>query len=139
MFRFVFAYAGAAFGMLALDAIWLSSMAERLYRPQLGPLLADEFRAGPAIAFYALYLCGVVYFAAAPALEEDDWRKAALNGAMLGLVAYGTYDLTNQATLKLWPVLVTLIDLCWGALLTAVAATAGYLAARRRNNKRFTA
>ncbi|WP_424360741.1 DUF2177 family protein [Methylocystis parvus] len=133
MFRLISAYAGAALSMVALDAIWVSSMAERLYRPQLGPLLADEFRDGPAIAFYALYLFGVVYFAAAPALKDDDWRKAALNGAVLGLVAYGTYDLTNQATLKLWPVLVTLVDLCWGALLTAVAATAGYLAARRCN------
>lgn len=131
MSRFVAAYAGAAFGMLALDVIWLSLMAERLYRPQLGPLLAEDFRAGPAVAFYALYLFGVVYFAAVPALKQDDWRKAALNGAVLGLVAYGTYDLTNHATLKLWPVMVTLVDLCWGSFLTAVAATTGYLAAKR--------
>lgn len=133
MFRFLIAYAGAAFGMLVLDSIWLSTMAERFYRPQLGPLLADDFRVGPALAFYVLYLFGVVYFAAAPALREGDWRKAALNGALLGLIAYGTYDLTNQATLRHWPALVTMTDLAWGASLTAVSAIAGYALARRFN------
>ncbi|MDP3552919.1 DUF2177 family protein [Methylocystis sp.] len=131
MFRFIFAYAGAAFGMLALDVIWLTSMAESFYRPQLGVLLADDFRPAPAIAFYALYLFGVVYFACAPALQNGDWRKATLNGAVFGLVAYATYDLTNQATLNHWPVLVTIVDLCWGVFLTATAASAGYAAARR--------
>jgi uncharacterized membrane protein len=131
MLRFVLAYGGAAVGMLALDAIWLSTMAERLYRPQLGALLAEEFRAGPAVAFYAIYLFGVVYFSVAPALKIGGWRKAALNGALLGLVAYGTYDLTNQATLRNWPVLVTMLDLVWGAFLTAVSAASGYGVARR--------
>ena len=131
MMSFVLAYGGAAVGMLALDAIWLSTMAQRIYRPQLGALLAEEFRAGPALAFYALYLFGVVYFASAPALRNGGWRKAALNGALLGLVAYGTYDLTNQATLHHWPVLVTVVDLTWGAFLTAVSAASGYGVARR--------
>lgn len=134
MQRTILAYAGAALGMLTLDSVWLTLMADRLYRPQLGPLLADEFRAAPALAFYALYLFGVVHFAAAPALREESWRRAALNGALLGLVAYGTYDLTNQATLAHWPALVTIIDLCWGAFLTAVAATTSYFCV-----KRFTA
>lgn len=131
MLIFIIAYAGAAAGMLALDVIWLSTMAERFYRPQLGTLLADDFRAGPALAFYALYLFGVVWFAVAPALREGDWRKAALNGALFGLVAYGTYDLTNQATLRHWPALVTGVDLLWGAFLTGVAAATGYRAACR--------
>jgi uncharacterized membrane protein len=131
MVRLVWAYAGAAVMMLALDSIWLSTTAERLYRPQLGELLADEFRAGPAVAFYALYLFGVVYFAAAPALRDGGWRKAALNGALLGLVAYGTYDLTNQATLVRWPEMVTAIDLVWGAILTGMSALASYGVARR--------
>jgi uncharacterized membrane protein len=131
MAKLVFAFGGASIAMLALDAVWLSTMAERLYRPQLGALLAHEFRVGPAIAFYALYLFGIVYFAAAPALKEGGWSKAALNGALLGLVAYGTYDLTNQATLIHWPVMVTMLDLVWGALLTAVSAISSYAVARR--------
>jgi uncharacterized membrane protein len=114
---FLLAYGGAMVAMLALDAIWLSTMAERLYRPQLGDLLAKDFRAAPAVAFYLLYLFGIVYFAALPALREGGRRKALVNGALLGLVAYGTYDLTNQATLRHWPVLVTALDLIWGSFL----------------------
>ncbi|PPD44070.1 MAG: hypothetical protein CTY15_08405 [Methylocystis sp.] len=125
------AYAGATAAMLALDIIWLSTMAERLYRPQLGDLLADDFRPVPAVAFYLVYLSGVVYFAALPALGDGGWRKALLNGALLGLVCYGTYDLTNQATLRHWPALVTALDLMWGSFLTAVASASGYSAAKR--------
>ncbi len=126
MARFGLAYAGAAIAMLTLDVIWLSTAAPLLYRPQLGGLLADDFRAGPAAAFYMLYLFGVVYFAVAPALNAGGWRKAARNGALFGLVAYGTYDLTNQATLVHWPVMVTAIDLVWGSFLTGVSALAAY-------------
>lgn len=125
------AYASAAAAMLALDSIWLSTMASRLYRPELGDLLADEFRAEPALAFYALYIFGVTRFAALPALRGGGWRKALFDGALLGLVAYGTYDLTNQATLRHWPPVVTAFDLLWGAFLTGVSAVAGYLAANR--------
>lgn len=125
------ALAGATAAMLALDVIWLSTMAERLYRPHIGVLLADEFRAAPAVAFYCVYLFGVVRFAALPALRGGGWRRAMLDGALLGLVAYGTYDLTNQATMRVWPTLVTVADLMWGSFLTAMSAVAGYLAARR--------
>lgn len=131
MKKFALAYAGSAICMLALDIVWLSTMAERLYRPQLGALLADDFRPGPAMAFYALYIFGVVYFVVLRALNESDWTKAALDGAVLGLVAYGAYDLTNQATLRYWSILVTSLDLTWGAFLTAASAVAGYQAARR--------
>lgn len=131
MKKFALAYVGSAISMLALDIFWLSTMAERLYRPQLGELLADDFRLGPAMAFYALYLFGLVYFVVLRALNEGDWKKAALDGALLGLVAYGVYDLTNQATLRHWPVIVTSLDLVWGSILTAVSAVAGYQVARR--------
>lgn len=131
MAEFFLALGGAALAMLALDAIWLTTMARLLYQPQLGDLLANEFRTAPAVIFYALYLSGVVYFAAAPALRTRDWRQAALNGALLGLFGYGTYDLTNQATLRHWPWVITLVDLGWGMFLTAFSATAGYATARR--------
>lgn len=131
MKSFLIAYAGAAASMLALDAVWLSTMADRLYRPQLGDLLGDEFRAAPAVAFYVIYLFGVVRLVALPALRSGGWRKAVLDGAVLGLVAYGSYDLTNQATLRNWPLVVTVIDLIWGSFLTAFCALASHLAARR--------
>ncbi|MFY9628916.1 MAG: DUF2177 family protein [Methylocystis sp.] len=131
---FLTAYVGAMVAMIALDAVWLSTMEGRLYRPQLGHLLAERFSGGPAVAFYALYLFGVVYFATIPALKGGGWRKALFNGALLGLVAYGTYDLTNQATLHGWPMMVTTFDMIWGGFLTAVSAAAGFAAA-----KRFTA
>jgi uncharacterized membrane protein len=89
-----------------------------------------NLRVGSAVGFYILYLFGVVYFATMPALKDGGWRRALLSGALLGLVAYGTYDLTNQATLRHWPALVTL-DLLWGAILTAVSAVAGVFAAKR--------
>ena len=84
----------------------------------------------PAILFYLIYVCGIVKFAVFPALESHRWTTALVNGAILGLVAYGTYDLTNQATLKIWSPLVTIADLCWGTMLTASAAALAAVVAR---------
>lgn len=124
------AYFSAALCMLVLDAIWLTAAASRLYRPILGDiLLADGFRLAPAIAFYFIYLAGIVILAVMPALETERWTKAALLGLVLGLVAYSTYDLTNQATLRTWSTTITIIDMIWGSFLTMSAATAGYLGA----------
>jgi uncharacterized membrane protein len=120
----VIAYLATAVVFLSLDAIWLVTMAERLYRPALGHLMREQFAIGPALAFYAVYFTGVVAFAVTPALARGRWRVAFRLGALLGLVAYATYDLTNQATLKDWPWHVTLADLVWGTLVTAVSATA---------------
>ena len=118
-------YAVTAVVFLALDAAWLTTMADRLYRPALGRLILDRFEVLPAVAFYAVYLVGVVVFAVLPGLEKGRWTTSLGLGALLGLVAYATYDLTNQATLRGWPWRVTVADLCWGAFVTAVAAAAG--------------
>ena len=118
----ILAYVLAALSFLALDAVWLSTMAERLYRPAIGHLMAERFAPAPAVAFYALYVAGIVYFAIAPALAERRPMAAAVHGALLGLLAYATYDLTNQATLRDWPWQVTVADLAWGAFATAAAA-----------------
>jgi uncharacterized membrane protein len=130
MLAYVVAYACAAIVFVTGDAAWLTLVGPQLYRPVLGPLLADRLNGGAAAAFYLTYLAGVVFLAVAPALPSGAWRTAALNGLVLGLVAYGTYDLTNQATLKLWATRLTLADMAWGGVLTAVAATAGFLGAR---------
>jgi uncharacterized membrane protein len=115
-----------------LDAIWLSTMTSRLYRREMPSLLLETPSWAPAVAFYLLYAVGVVLLVVRPALDGD-WTlaRAAGTGALLGLVAYGTYDLTNQATLRGWSALVTAVDLTWGATLTAVVATVAVAAARR--------
>lgn len=123
-------YAGAAITMLVLDAIWLTTMVPRLYQPQLGSLLAERPNLAVAGVFYLLYLVGVVVFAILPALEARSWFTALGFGALLGLVAYGTYDFTNLSTLRNWPLALSLIDVAWGMVLTSVTALGGYWTAR---------
>ena len=131
MSRYIIAYVSTAVAFLGLDSIWLSFAAEKLYRPYIGDMIIDGFRPGPAAAFYLLYMLGVVMMAIMPALAESDWRRAAINGAMFGFFAYATYDLTNLATLRGFTVRLTVADMIWGALVSAVAASAGYAAASR--------
>lgn len=110
--------------MAALDAAWLSTMVPAVYRPALGGLLRATPAAVPAVLFYLLYAAGVLVLIVLPALAGGGWRQALWRGAAFGLVAYGTYDLTNAATLRNWPVSVTVLDMAWGTVLTAVAAGA---------------
>ena len=124
------AYAAAALALLVLDAFWLTTMASRLYRPALGDLMRETPDFLAAGLFYALYLAGVVIFAVRPSVDARSWTAAAARGAAFGLVAYATYDLTNQATLRGWPWHVTLVDLAWGTFLTATGAVAGRAGAR---------
>lgn len=112
---------------VAIDFIWLSAMAEVLYRPVLGDILAPVPSLGPAFLFYPIYIAALTFFAVWPALGSGKGMSTALiNGAIFGLAAYATYDLTNQATLRNWSTLLTMFDLAWGTVLSAVAATAGY-------------
>lgn len=124
------AYVATGLVFLAIDAIWLTFAAQRLYRPLMGDMLVESFRIVPAMLFYLIYVAGIVVFAVAPAMASGRWTTAASYGAFLGLFAYATYDLTNQATLRNWPVAVTIADLCWGTCLTAFAATIGFLMTR---------
>lgn len=122
--QYAIAYVSTAVVFLALDAVWLGTMADRLYRPAMGSIMLERFALAPAAAFYLIYIAGVVVFAVAPALQSCRWTAALGYGAMLGLLAYATYDLTNQATLKDWSWTVTIADLCWGTFVTAVSAAA---------------
>jgi uncharacterized membrane protein len=124
------AWGAAAFVFLGLDAVWLSFSASLLYRPLLGGLLRDGFLLAPAVLFYLIYTIGIAVFAVSPEFTSGQWRAAGLRGAFLGLFGYAVYDLTNQATLRDWPLAVTVADLIWGTLLTAAAAIAGLMAAR---------
>jgi len=129
---FATAYGTFAVVFLAMDAVWLSVMADRLYRPSIGHLMrADGFSTAPAVLFYVLYVAGAVAFAVRPGLESGSAAVALGWGALLGLLAYATYDLTNQATLRDWPWQVTIADLCWGTFVTAVASGAACYAALR--------
>jgi uncharacterized membrane protein len=125
----IIAYFATACVFLGLDAIWLSTMASRLYKPTIGDLMLDKFEVTPAILFYLLYLVGVVIFAISPAIASGKWSSALLYGALFGFFAYATYDLTNQATLKNWTTLLTVSDIVWGTFATGVSATLGYLIA----------
>jgi uncharacterized membrane protein len=131
MLDYVMAYLSAGVVFVTADLTWLTLAGPRVYRPVLGPLLSDRVNGPAALAFYAVYLAGIVILAAAPALKTGCWRTAALNGLALGVVAYATYDLTNQATLKLWSTRLTLIDMAWGGGLTSLAATIAFLVGRR--------
>ena len=130
MIKYVAAYLGAGLAFAAIDAVWLTTMANRLYRPVIGPIMADKPDMKAAVAFYLISIAGTVFLAIAPALKEGNWTRAAINGAALGFVAYATYDLTNQATLAVWQTKLTIIDLIWGTTLTMLSATGGYFAAR---------
>ncbi|MBS7539510.1 DUF2177 family protein [Ancylobacter lacus] len=129
MIAYGIAYLVTGLVFLGLDAVWLGTMTGLLYRPLLGHLLASEVDLAAAAAFYLLYIAGVVLFAVHPGLENGRATTSLLLGAALGLLAYGTYDLTNQATLRDWPLAVTLADLCWGSFVTGCAAMAGQFAA----------
>ncbi|MET0907431.1 MAG: DUF2177 family protein, partial [Tardiphaga sp.] len=123
------AYGGAAVVFFALDFLWLSVIAIGFYRSQIGPLLLEQFNLVPAGVFYLFYVAGIVGFAIVPALNAQSWVWALVAGVALGLVAYGTYDMSNLATLKGWTFQLSIVDMIWGGVLTGAAATAGYFAA----------
>lgn len=103
-------------------------MAKRLYRPELGDMIAEKCRPAPTIGFYLIYVVGVAYCAALPAVSSSSGTEALVDGALLGARAYSTCDLTNHATLKRRSLKVTLIDIGWGVILTALAACCGFAA-----------
>lgn len=124
---YAIAYAATAFVFLAIDYVWLAFVAKDFYARSIGHLMRDTPDFGAAAVFYLFYVAGVVFFAVLPA---ESWKGALLRGALLGLLAYGTYDMTNLATLKGWPWRMAAVDMAWGAFLTATAALGGYLAFR---------
>ena len=131
MKKYVLTFLATATPFLMMDGVWLTLANERLYRHYIGPILMDGFRVAPAVAFYCLYVAGIIVFAIEPARLNRSVATAATKGALLGIVAYGTYDLTNQATLLTRSSIVTVADMIWGAIVSATAASVGYVATRR--------
>jgi uncharacterized membrane protein len=110
----------------AIDLVWLGLIAKNLYRKYLGDLLSDKVNWGAALLFYLLFIVGIFLFVIIPAIEKQSAIRALLLGAIFGLITYATYDLTNYATLKGFPLNVVIIDLIWGTILTATVSLAGY-------------
>jgi uncharacterized membrane protein len=130
MLRPVFVYLLTLLTFLALDALWLGLVAKSFYKRHLGHLMTPDINWTAALLFYLLYITAVLVFVTAPAVRSGSPARAWLLGAFLGLVAYATYDLTNLATLKDWPVVVTIVDLVWGAAITSATSGASFLIAR---------
>ncbi len=129
--RFATFYACVAVIFLALDMLWLGLVARRFYKEQLGALLLEQPKLGPAALFYAIYVAGIVLFAIRPDEGATTAMRCLLLGAALGCVAYAAYDLSNLATIKGFPATLAIVDLIWGTALTALSAAGGYLIATR--------
>lgn len=123
--QYVVLYFATLFIMLVADAIWLKGVMQHLFKAQLGDIM--EFRMLPAALFYVLYPIGILLFVSNGA---QDWKHVLLYGFALGILCYGTYDLTNLATLRPWTAKLALIDIAWGGLVTGMSATGGWLATR---------
>jgi uncharacterized membrane protein len=121
----------AFFFFIVVDIIWLSQATRFIYRPQIGPLLLDKPVVLAAVAFYFLFGVGLSVLVVRPALDATSIFAALWMGALFGLVTYGTYDLTNAATLKGWSLTVTIVDMLWGAFLAGLSAAVGVWVALR--------
>lgn len=111
-----------------IDILWLGLIAKGFYKDQLGFLMAEKVNWIAAIIFYSFYIIGMVFFVINPALEKESLGYALFIGGFFGLLTYGTYDMTNLATLENWPIKVTIVDIIWGTVLCSLTSTLSYLA-----------
>jgi uncharacterized membrane protein len=115
----------------AIDMLWLGFIAKDFYAKQIGGLMKPDINWNAAIIFYLIFIAGLVVFVITPAVLKNSWTHAVLMGALFGFVCYATYDLTNLAVAKDWPLLVTIIDLIWGAVLAASVSVITFLIASK--------
>ena len=131
MLRYLGTYAAIAIVMIALDLLWLGVIAKPLYQQGIGHLMAERPNVPVAVLFYALYALGLLVLAVLPNAAEPGWSKTLITAALFGFFAYATYDLTNLATLRNWPVGLSLLDMAWGTFVSTASAAAGKLALDR--------
>ena len=113
-----------------IDLIWLGVVANNFYRKNLNYILSPNVNWTAAIIFYLIYIAGILIFAVQPAVAKDSLRHAALWGALFGFFTYATYDLTNLALLKDWPLNIVVVDILWGVVLCTVVATLSFYIAK---------
>src|SRR5438045_8056744 len=130
MLRLLITYLAVGIAFAAVDYVWLTQIGPGVYFPTLDPVALRAARIEPAIVFYLVYIAGVVALAVWPT-RDGPLLRTTLTGALLGAMCYATYDLTNQATLKVWSTTITLLDISWGTFLTATGATVGGVVLRR--------
>lgn len=123
-------YVSTAVMFFVVDMLWLGTLATSFYRARIPDVLATDVNYTPAALFYFLYVGGIVYFAVWPALAQDSWKYALVNGAIFGFMCYATYDLTNQATMKQWSTAVTVVDIAWGTFASGATATLSFFLSR---------
>ncbi len=128
---FIKLYAIALPVFFAIDMVWLGLVAKNFYKSQIGFLMKTDINWVAGIIFYALFIVGLVIFVIAPAVGKMSWTHALLFGALFGFFTYATYDLTNLATLKDWPLLVSIVDMAWGTILGALVSVVTYLIANK--------
>jgi uncharacterized membrane protein len=109
-----------------IDIIWLGVIARGFYRRQLNFILSPGVNWAAAVTFYLIYIAGILFFAVRPAIIDNSWRQAAILGALFGFFTYATYDLTNLATIKQWPLAIVIIDILWGVCLCTLVSTISF-------------
>lgn len=113
-----------------IDIIWLGVIAKEFYRRNLGFILSPEINWKAAVVFYLMYIVGIIFFAVRPAVNHGSWMQAAILGGLYGFFTYATYDFTNLATIKDWPIPIVVVDIVWGVCLCALVATISYAIAK---------
>ena len=124
-------YSIAIVVFFAIDMVWLGLVAKNFYSQQIGFIMKSNVNWAAAIIFYLLFVVGLVLFVISPAVQKQSWVYALTFGALFGLITYATYDLTNLATLKDWPLLVTVVDLIWGTVLAASVSVISFFIATK--------
>jgi uncharacterized membrane protein len=124
-------YLAALVAFFAMDMIWLGLVARTFYQKHLGFLLGADPNWLAAVIFYLLFIVGILVFVVVPGLKESSLKTTLLRGALFGLITYATYDLTNLATVRDWPLLVTVVDLIWGTVLTMAVSLVAFTAGSR--------
>lgn len=125
---YVKVYIASVLGFFIIDMVWLGLLAKSFYKKHLGFLLSPSPNWPAATIFYLLFVAGLVIFVVVPAIRSSSFSGVLLKGALFGLITYATYDLTNLATIRDWPLIVTVVDLLWGVVLSTSVGVIGYLA-----------
>lgn len=127
MIQFLRYYLVAFVVFFAIDLVWLGVVAKNMYKEHLGFIMSPNVNWVAAIGFYMVFIAGLIFFALNPAIEKNSIVYAILVGGFFGFITYATYDMTNLATLKDWPVFITVVDIIWGTVLCSLTTTVSFL------------